>query len=55
MDRISDPEQAHVWMEACAPCNKIFLDAGEFTDLNYNNVVDRIRGWRKGWRKGWRP
>ncbi len=50
MDKISDPEQTHIWMETCPQCNKIFLDAGEFTDLKYNTVLDRIRGWRKGQR-----
>lgn len=48
MDKISDPEQTHIWMEACPQCKKIFLDAGEFTDLKYNTVLDRLRDWRKG-------
>ncbi len=51
MDKISDPDQTHIWMEACPQCNKLFLDAGEFTDLKYNTMMDRIRDWRKGLRK----
>ncbi len=50
MDKTSDPEQTHSWMETCPQCNKIFLDAGEFTDLKYNTFLDRIRSWRKGQR-----
>lgn len=48
MDKISDPVQTHIWMEACPQCNKLFLDAGEYTDLKHNTILDKFRGWRKG-------
>lgn len=48
MDKISDPVQTHIWMESCPQCNKIFLDAGEFTDLKHNTMLDKLRDWRKG-------
>ena len=48
MDKISDPEQPHIWLEACPQCSKVFLDAGEFTDLKFNTLIDRYRDWRKG-------
>ena len=50
MDKISDPVQTHIWMEACPQCDKIFLDAGEFTDLKHNTMLDRYRDWRRGQR-----
>ena len=48
MEKISDPVQTHIWMEACPQCEKIFLDAGEFTDLKHNTMLDKYRSWRKG-------
>jgi Zn-finger nucleic acid-binding protein len=48
MDKISDPEQPHIWMEACPQCFKVFLDAGEFTDLKFKTFADKFRTWRKG-------
>ena len=51
MDKISDPVQTHIWMEACPQCNKVFLDAGEFTDLKHNTMLDKFRSWRKGLRQ----
>lgn len=48
MDKISDPVQTHIWMEACPQCGKIFLDAGEYTDLKHNTILDKFRSWRKG-------
>ncbi len=48
MDKIVDAQQPHIWIEACPSCAKIFLDAGEFTDLKYNTMVDRYRDWLKG-------
>jgi uncharacterized protein len=48
MDKISDPEQTHIWMEVCSQCKNVFLDAGELTDLKYVTIMDKIRDWRKG-------
>ncbi|MEP5763169.1 MAG: zf-TFIIB domain-containing protein [Halieaceae bacterium] len=43
MDKISDPVQTHIWMESCPQCGKIFLDAGEFSDLKYETFMDRVK------------
>ena len=51
MDKIVDPEQTHIWMEACPSCERIFLDAGEFTDLKYETFSDKIKNLLKGRRK----
>ena len=48
MDKIVDPEQTHIWMEACPSCDRIFLDAGEFTDLKYETFSDKIKSLLKG-------
>lgn len=48
MDKIVDPEQTHIWMEACPSCERIFLDAGEFTDLKYETFSDKIKALLKG-------
>jgi len=48
MDKISDPVQPHIWMESCPKCNKLFLDAGEYTDLKHITILDKFRTWRKG-------
>jgi Zn-finger nucleic acid-binding protein len=50
MDKVADPIQTHIWMESCPNCERIFLDAGEFTDLKYETLMDKLRGWRKGLR-----
>ncbi len=51
MDKISDPEQPHIWMEACPTCNKVFLDAGEINDLRYVTLFDKVLDIFKGSRK----
>jgi Zn-finger nucleic acid-binding protein len=51
MEKLSDPAQPHIWMEACPQCHQVFLDAGEYTDLKYQTLVDKYRGWRKGKRE----
>jgi Zn-finger nucleic acid-binding protein len=48
MDKISDPVQTHIWMEACPQCKKIFLDAGEFSDLKYETFMDKIKDLFRG-------
>ena len=51
MDKIVDPQQTHIWMECCPSCDRIFLDAGEFSDLKYETFSDKIKGLLKGRRK----
>jgi len=48
MDKIVDPVQTHIWMEQCSSCNKIFLDAGEFSDLKYETLMDKVKGLFRG-------
>ena len=42
MDKIVDPVQTHIWMESCPSCSRIFLDAGEFSDLKYETLSDKF-------------
>ncbi|MCH7815629.1 MAG: zf-TFIIB domain-containing protein [Proteobacteria bacterium] len=51
MDKIVDPEQTHIWMESCPSCYRIFLDAGEFSDLKYKTLSDVFKSLLKGKRK----
>ena len=48
MEKVSDPKQIHIWFEACTQCEGMFFDAGEFSDLKYDTVIDRIRDFVKG-------
>ncbi|MFB3076822.1 MAG: zf-TFIIB domain-containing protein, partial [Lysobacterales bacterium] len=52
MEKIIDPVQTHIWMEACPQCEKIFLDAGEFSDLKYETFMDKIKDLFRGKRPG---
>ena len=47
MEAKADEQQSHIWFEQCSTCHGIFLDAGEFTDLKFNTVMDRVRGLLK--------
>jgi Zn-finger nucleic acid-binding protein len=51
MDKVSDPKQVHIWYEACPSCEGMFFDAGEFTDLKHDTVLDRLRDLMRGRRK----
>lgn len=51
MARLVDPQQRHVWYEACETCNGIFLDAGEFRDLKSLTLLDRLRDLLSGGRR----
>ena len=51
MEARSDERQRHIWFEECLTCGGIFLDAGEFTDLKYQTLMDRIRSRIKGARR----
>jgi len=48
MDETYDQQQTHIWLESCAQCGGIFLDAREFTDLKYITVLDFFRDLLKG-------
>ncbi len=43
MVRMVDHEQTHVWYERCPVCSGTWLDAGEFTDLKHDTIVDWFR------------
>ena len=51
MENSADSRQRHIWYEECATCGGIYLDAGEFTDLKYDTLMDRVRGLLKGARR----
>ncbi len=48
LNKAVDADQSHIWFEECATCQGIFLDAGEFTDMKYKTLMDRVRALRKG-------
>lgn len=48
MDKTSDPRQTHIWYESCSRCGSLFLDAGEFSDLKYDTLMDRLRDLVRG-------
>jgi Zn-finger nucleic acid-binding protein len=52
MDKVSDPKQTHIWYESCPNCDGMFFDAGEFTDLKHDTMLDRLRDLMRGRRKG---
>ena len=47
MDKTSDPDQPHIWVEVCDD-HGIFMDAGEFTDYKHETLADRFRTLIKG-------
>jgi Zn-finger nucleic acid-binding protein len=48
MDKVADQKQTHIWYEACPNCDGMFFDAGEFTDLKHDTVLDRLRDLIRG-------
>ncbi len=48
MDKVFDKHQTHIWYESCAQCEGMFFDAGEFSDLKYDTLMDRVRDFVKG-------
>jgi Zn-finger nucleic acid-binding protein len=48
MEKTADERQIHIWYESCPTCDGMFFDAGEFTDLKYDTLMDRVRGFVKG-------
>jgi Zn-finger nucleic acid-binding protein len=41
--RMVDLEQHHIWYESCTVCYGKWFDAGEFKDLQEENIVDFFR------------
>ena len=48
MTRRTDPEQTHIWIETCPLCDRVFLDAGEYTDLKHHTFTDLFKRFLKG-------
>lgn len=48
MDKTFDAQQRHIWFEACRQCEGMYFDAGEFSDLKYETLIDRVRDLVKG-------
>lgn len=44
MNKIRDPDQSHIWLEQCPQCERLFFDAGEFTDLHRETFWDKVLG-----------
>jgi Zn-finger nucleic acid-binding protein len=47
MEKSADPKQKHIWYEVCND-HGMFLDAGEFSDLKEESLLDWFRGLIKG-------
>ena len=47
MEKSADPKQKHIWFEMCQE-HGMFLDAGEFSDLKDENLLDFFRALIKG-------
>jgi Zn-finger nucleic acid-binding protein len=43
MVRMVDREQRHIWIETCASCGGVYLDAGEFRDLKEREFKDFLK------------
>ena len=48
MQKTMDNKQTHIWFESCEQCEGIYLDAGEFTDLKFDTLMDRLRDLMTG-------
>lgn len=42
MTKVQDPEQIHIWLEQCPRCERLFFDAGEFTDKHRETLWDKV-------------
>lgn len=47
MERVSDPDQPHIWYEVCRE-HGMFMDAGEFTDYKHETLGDWFRSLVRG-------
>jgi len=52
MEKTFDDRQTHIWYETCPAGHGLYLDAGEFTDLKYDTLMDRLRDLLRGKRPG---
>lgn len=52
MNKVTDERQTHIWYESCPECSGMFFDAGEFTDIKYDTLMDRVRDFVRGPRPG---
>jgi len=43
MDRVQDEEQSHITLDVCPDCRRVFLDAGELTDMKSVTLMDHVR------------
>ena len=43
MMRKVDPQRTHIRYEECTSCRGSFFDAGEFADLNRDNITELLR------------
>lgn len=43
LTRKRDANQRHIEFEVCPECHGIFFDAGEFTDLKHETLLDKLR------------
>ena len=50
MHKTADEKQKHIWYEVCDE-HGMFMDAGEFSDLKDESLLDFFRGLIKGDRK----
>ena len=48
MDKTHDRRQQHIWFESCHQCEGMYFDAGEFSDLKYDTLMDRVRDFVRG-------
>ncbi|MDX1569283.1 MAG: zf-TFIIB domain-containing protein [Xanthomonadales bacterium] len=50
MEKTNDPDQVHIWYEACPKGHGVYLDAGELSDFNNDTLFDYVKSWIKGGR-----
>ena len=48
MDKTYDNNQTHIWFESCVQCEGMYFDAGEFSDLKRESLIDRVRDFITG-------
>ena len=43
MEHVQDEEQSHITLDTCGSCDRVFLDAGELTDMKSVTLMDHVR------------
>lgn len=43
MNHVQDEEQVHITLDTCPSCERVFLDAGELTDMKSVTLMDHVR------------